>query len=52
MAKLMSEVNAELGIEFKFVDIGGGFGVPCFTPLFPTEEKIEKTATIEEFIYR
>jgi len=49
MAKLMSEVNAELGIEFEFFDIGGGFGVPGFTPLFPTEEKIEKPATIEEF---
>jgi diaminopimelate decarboxylase len=49
MAKLMSEVNAELGNELKFFDIGGGFGVPGFTPLFPTEEKIEKPATIEEF---
>jgi diaminopimelate decarboxylase len=49
MAKLMSKVNAELGIEFEFFDIGGGFGVSGFTPLFPTEEKIEKHATIEEF---
>jgi len=49
MAKLMSKVNAELEIEFKFFDIGGGFGVPGFTPLFPTEEKIEKPATVEEF---
>ena len=48
MAKLMSKVNAELGIEFKFFDIGGGFGVPCFTPLFPTEEKVENPATIEQ----
>lgn len=49
MAKLMSKVNAELGIEFEFFDIGGGFGVPGFTHLFPTEEKIEKPATIEQF---
>jgi len=49
MAKLMSKVNAELEIEFEFLDIGGGFGVPGFTPLFPTEEKIEKPATVEEF---
>nr|CBH39470.1 probable diaminopimelate decarboxylase [uncultured archaeon] len=49
MAKLMSKVNAELGIEFEFFDIGGGFGVPSFTPLFPTEEKVESTATIEQF---
>jgi len=48
MSKLMSEVNAELGIEFEFFDIGGGFGVPGFTPLYPTEEKIEKPATIEQ----
>ena len=49
MAKLMFKVNAELGIELKIFDIGGGFGVPGFTPLFPTEEKIEKPATIGEF---
>ena len=49
MAKLMSKVNAELEIEFEFFDIGGGFGVPGFTPLFPTEEKIENPATVEEF---
>jgi diaminopimelate decarboxylase len=49
MAKLMSKVNAELGIELKFFDIGGGFGVPGFTPLFPTVEKVENPATIEEF---
>ena len=49
MAKLMSKVNAELSIELKFFDIGGGFGVPGFTPLYPTEEKIENPATIEEF---
>jgi diaminopimelate decarboxylase len=49
MAKLMSIVNAELGIEFEFFDIGGGFGVPGFTPLYPTEGKIEKPATIEQF---
>ena len=49
MAKLMFKVNAELGIEFEFFDIGSGFGVPGFTPLFPTEETIENPATIEEF---
>lgn len=49
MANLMFEVNAELEIEFEFFDIGGGFGVPGFTPLFPTEEKVEKPAKIEEF---
>ncbi len=49
MVKLMSRINAELGIEFKYFDIGGGFGVPGFTPLFPTEAKVENPATIEEF---
>jgi diaminopimelate decarboxylase len=49
MANLMFEVNAELEIEFEFFDIGGGFGVPGFTPLFPTEETIENPATIEQF---
>ena len=49
MAKLMSEVSTELGIEFEFFDIGGGFGVPGFTPLFPTEEKVDNPATIEQF---
>jgi diaminopimelate decarboxylase len=49
MSKLMSKVNAELGIELKFFDIGGGFGVPGFIPLYPTEEKIGKPATIEQF---
>lgn len=49
MAQLMAKVNTELGIEFEFIDIGGGFGVPGFIPLYPTEEKIEHPATIEQF---
>jgi diaminopimelate decarboxylase len=49
MANLMSKVSTELGIEFEFFDIGGGFGVPGFTPLYPTEEKMESPATIEQF---
>ena len=49
MTKLMHEVNAKLGIEFEFIDIGGGFGVPGFTPLYPFEEEIENPATIDQF---
>jgi len=49
MTKLMHEVNAKLGIEFEFIDIGGGFGVPGFTPIYPFEEAIENPATIDQF---
>lgn len=49
MAQLMAKVNAELGIEIEFVDVGGGFGVPGFTPLYPVEDKIENPAEIEQF---
>ena len=49
MTKLMYDVNAKLGIEFEFIDIGGGFGVPGFTPLYPVEEAIENPATIDQF---
>ena len=49
MTKLMHDVNAKLGIEFEFIDIGGGFGVPGFTPLYPFEEAIGNPATIDQF---
>lgn len=49
MAQLMAKIHTELGIEFEFIDIGGGFGVPGFTPLYPVEDKIENSAAIEQF---
>lgn len=49
MTKLMSDVTSKLGIEFEYIDIGGGFGVPGYTPLFPIEEIIKNPMDIEPF---
>ena len=49
MTKLMHKVHSKLGIEFEFIDVGGGFGVPGYIPLFPIEENIKDPMDIEQF---
>ena len=48
MTELMHRLYTKLGIKIKYMDIGGGFGVSGFEPLYPVEDQNEETETLDE----
>jgi len=48
MTELMHRLYTKLGIRLKYMDIGGGFGVSGFEPLYPIEDQNEESETLDE----
>ena len=48
MTELMYKLYTKLGIKIKYMDIGGGFGVSGFEPLYPIEDENEEPETLDE----
>lgn len=48
MTELMHKLYTKLGIKIKYMDIGGGFGVSGFEPLYPIEDQNEEPETLDE----
>ena len=50
MTELMHRLYTKLGIKIKYMDIGGGFGVSGFEPLYPIEDQTEEPETLDEMV--
>lgn len=50
MTELMHRLYTKLGIKIKYMDIGGGFGVSGFEPLYPIEDQNEEPETLDEMV--
>jgi len=48
MTELMHRLYTKLGIKIKYMDIGGGFGVSGYEPLYPIEDQNEEPETLDE----